>query len=206
MVSLHTPNENRPYTLHPYTLLNSIKLTSFFLFLLKAYNTQRYIRIRMTDYEMKPDTGLLVASVRESDGAVKLESYPVSNNLTPQEAHAQGLKFVNPTSTEKIALWGGGIAHRFKGYAIVTTVKEIDDVIHIIEKKDKIESKRIWVAILRNLHKYTDEELNSNWEASNQAWSNWCDDAALFFAYNVVIFGKGIPAMDLPENEVAQAR
>ena len=160
----------------------------------------------MTDYEMKPETKLLAISVRESDGAVELESYPVSNNLTPQEAHAQGLKIVNPTSTKKIALWGGGIAHRFKEYAFVTTAKEIDDMINKIKKKDEIERKRVWVRVLRELHKYTNEELNANWEASNQAWSDWCCDAAIFFAYNAVIFGKGIPSMEITKNHIAQAR
>ena len=70
--------------------------------------------------EMKPDSGILAVSRRESDGAVKIESFPVGNPnvLTPAEAVEQGLPIIKPNSTKKIGIWCGGIGSRFKDYSI----------------------------------------------------------------------------------------
>jgi hypothetical protein len=161
----------------------------------------------MTTPEMKPDAGILVASVRESDGAVKIESFPISENvLTPQEAVEQGLHIIKPTSTKKIGVWCGGIAERFKEYSIISSAKEITGMIKNAEKLEEKERKHIWVSILRELHKHTDEQLNAHYEAQSQEWRDWCNDAVLFYAYNAVIFKKGIPSMELTTADKARAR
>ena len=148
--------------------------------------------------ELKPDAGIVVASRRESDGAVKIESFPVGKNvLTPEEAVEQGLPIIKPTSTKKIGVWCGGISTRFKDYIVITSAKEITQSIKNGEKLDEQERKRIWVSILRELNRYTDEELNAHYEATDQEWRDWCNDAVLFYAYNAIIFKKGIPSVEL---------
>ena len=147
--------------------------------------------------EMKPDAGI-VATVRKRDGAVKIESFLTGNPnvLTQEEVKEQGLPTVKPNSTEEIYIWCGGISNRFKEYSVVSTAKEITGVIKSVEKQDEKERKHTWVSILRELTRYTDEELNAHYEAHDQAWGDWCNDAVLFYAYNAVIFKKGIPCRE----------
>jgi hypothetical protein len=161
----------------------------------------------MNATEMKPDAGVVIASVCESDGAVKIESFPLGKNvLTPDEAREQGLPIIKPNSKKKIGIWCGGIGTRFNEYSIISTAKEITGMIKNAEKQNEAERKHIWVSILRELNRYTDEELNAHYEATDQAWRDWCNDAVLFYAYNAVIFKKGIPSMELTTADKARAR
>lgn len=115
--------------------------------------------------------------------------------LSPEEARARGMETIDSTSTETIALICGGIHPRFKEVAIVTTPKEVDDTVKLAEAQPEIERRRIWKKVLTNLTKYSDEEFNSHYSNNTQEWMDWCDDAVIFFAYNAVIFKKGIPAI-----------
>jgi hypothetical protein len=125
--------------------------------------------------------------------------------LTPEEAVEQGLPIINPTSTKKIGILCGGISTRFKEYIIMTTAKQITQAVKNGEKRDEQQRKRIWVSILRELTKYTDEELHAHYEATDQEWRNWCDDAVLFYAYNTIIFKKGIPSVELSAEQKKRA-
>jgi hypothetical protein len=157
---------------------------------------------------MNPDARIAVASVRESDGAVKIESFSTGNPniLSVCEAQAQGLPIIKPTSSKQIGVWCGGIGTRFKEYIILSTAKEITAQIKSAEKLGEQDRKRIYICVLRNLNKYTDEELNAHYEATDQVWRDWCNDAILFYAYNAVIFKKGIPSMELSKADKARAR
>jgi len=157
--------------------------------------------------ELKEDKGLLVVSQRSSDDAVKIETFPIGqdNILTCEEAIAQGCPIMKPTSTKKIGVWCSGIGKRFAEYVVVSTPKEITSSRKRAEKQTEEERKRIWVSILRELNRYTDAELNAHYEASSQEWRNWCNDAVLFYAYNAVIFKKGVPCFELPKEKIAEA-
>jgi len=125
--------------------------------------------------------------------------------LTPEEAVEQGLPIIKPTSTKKIGIWCGGISTRFKEYIIMTTAKQVHQAVKTSKKLDEQQRKRIWVNILRELTKYTDEELHAHYEATDQEWRNWCDDAILFYAYNSIIFNKGIPSVELSAEQKTSA-
>ena len=157
--------------------------------------------------ELKEDKGLLVASVRESDGAVKIESFPIGqdNILTREEAIAKGCPILKPTSTKKIGIWCSGIGKRFAEYVVVSTAKEIEKFRKSAERQNEEDRKKVWVNILRELNRYTDAELNAHYEVSSKEWRDWCNDAMLFYAYNSVIFKKGIPCFELPKEELAKA-
>jgi len=157
---------------------------------------------------MNTDAGIIAVSVRESDGAVKIESFPTGNPniLSVCEAQSQGLPIIKPTSSKKIGVWCGGIGTRFKEYIILSTAKEITAQIKSAEKLGEQDRKRIYVSVLRNLNKYTNEELHAHYEATNQEWRDWCNDAILFYAYNAVIFKKGIPSVELSKADKARAR
>jgi hypothetical protein len=156
----------------------------------------------------KPDAGIIVLSGNmEETNQVKVEKFPMSKNiLTPEEAFNQGLSTILPNSKKRIAVWAGGISKRFEEYCVQTTPKEITDATIKAEEKDNVLQKQIWVQLLRNLHKYTDAELNDNWNKANQNWRDWCNDVVLYFAYNSIIFGKGIPAMELTKTDIARAK
>jgi hypothetical protein len=155
--------------------------------------------------EMKPDAGIIVASV--CDEGVKIESFPIGKNvLTPQEAKEQGLQIIKPTSKKEVAIWCGGISERFKEYSVICCPNQITKTIKIAEKHTEQERKHIWVSIIRQLNIYTNEQLNAHYEAQNNEWRNWCDDVALFYSYNAVIFKKGIPAMELTSADKLRAK
>lgn len=142
------------------------------------------------------ETGILVVSGDEN--GVSLETFRVSKDvLSVTEAKEQGLEIVNPNSTDEIGVWCGGISNRFKDYIIVTTSKMVTETIDLVEQKTEQQRKAHWVQITRNLNKYTDAELNHHYDTSSQEWSDWGNDAVLWFAYNSVIFNKGIPAVNI---------
>jgi hypothetical protein len=121
--------------------------------------------------------------------------------LTPDEARARGIETLSPTHTEPIGLICGGISPRFKDIMIITHPTDLEDCREEAMKKSEPERRRIWKEVLRNLLRYTDEELDRHREQSTQEWKDWCDDVAIFYAYNNLIFGKGVPAITnlLPE-------
>lgn len=98
----------------------------------------------------------------------------------------------------KVFLWCGGIADRFKEYLVATPQVALEEQIATVKRRSNKESKAIYVSVLRNLHQWTDEQLHKNYVAKNGAWENWCDDCVLFFAYNHILFNKGIPAVEPP--------
>jgi hypothetical protein len=46
---------------------------------------------------------------------------------------------------------------------------------------------------LRNLTKYSEEELNAEYELKSQKWRDFCDDALLFYVARLLLMGKEIP-------------
>ena len=126
--------------------------------------------------------------------------------LSPEEARARGMETIDPTSTETIALTCGGIHPRFKDTAVVTTPKEVNDTVKLAETTTERERRRIWKETLTSLTQYSDEEFNSHYSNNTQEWKDWCDDAIIFFAYNAIIFKKGIPAItNLTAEQTAEA-
>ena len=151
------------------------------------------------------ETGILVVSGDEN--GVSVETFRVSKDiLSVAEAEEQGLSIVNPYSNDAIGVWCGGISNRFKDYIIVTTSKQITEYIELVEKKTEKDRKLAWVQITRNLNKYSDDELNHHYETSSQEWSDWGDDAVLFFAFNSVIFNKGIPAVNINAEQLSKVK
>lgn len=141
--------------------------------------------------------------VSVDDEGVKVNTFPTSNNniLTLQEANGKH-EILQSTSQEQGGLCGGDISSRFKKYLVMTTPKILHEQIDKIKKQTEMEKKRIFVEILQNLHKWTDDELNSHYEQKNKDWYFWCDDVVLYFAYNAVIFNKGIPFVEMTAEQI----
>jgi hypothetical protein len=149
---------------------------------------------------MNADNTMLVVSGSKTNGEVKFEVFPVNTTtlLTPQEAKDQGLAILGkPSKKKNVAVWCGLIASRFHEYQVITSNAEIHDAIKSAEKCSKEELKRIWVNITRQLHKHSDEQLNAHYEIKNEDWENWCADSVLWFAYNAVLFKKGVPVIQI---------
>jgi hypothetical protein len=156
--------------------------------------------------ELKPDNSILVVSGNDTRREVKVESFPIGTNLlTPQEAREQGLSLPKKSKKE-VAVWCGGIASCFNEYRIMTSTEVIEKTIKNAEKSCEAERKRIWVSITRQLHKHTAEQLNAHYERNSQEWRDWCDDCVLWYAYNAILFKKGIPVMEMSAEDKARAR
>ena len=159
--------------------------------------------------EMKPDNTLLVVSASKINGETKVELFPVNttNLLTPQEAKDKGLALKGkPSKKKNVAVWCGLIASRFNEYQVITSTAEINDAIKTAEKSCEAERKRMWVSITRQLHKHSDEELNAHYERGSKEWRDWCADSVLWFAYNAVLFKKGVPIVEMNAQDKARAR
>jgi len=126
--------------------------------------------------------------------------------ITPKQARARGFEMLSPTHTEPIGLMCGGISPRFKDILIITYPPDLEDCRNEAMKKSETERRRIWKEVIRNLLRYTDEELDRHREQTTREWKDWCDDVAIFYAYNNLIFGKGVPAiLDLLPEQIAEA-
>jgi len=153
---------------------------------------------------LKEDKNVWVISI---DDAVKTESFPIGqdNILTPDEAIAQGCPIMKHTSNKKIGIWCGGIGKRFAEYVVVSTPNEIEHSRKMAEEQTEEDRNRVWVGILRELNRYTDAELKAHYEVMSEEWREWCDNAMLFYAYNSVIYKKGISCFEQSKQEIENA-
>jgi len=120
-------------------------------------------------------------------------------------------------SNQVVLVSCNNINKRFKEYAVETTHKEIMDTINYVESELKKDKREIWIKqrndkllfkklshrkmlenqfnqITYNVNKYSDEQMNDNYEKKNQAFKDWCDDAVLYHCYNKVLNGIMINA------------
>lgn len=121
-----------------------------------------------------------------------------SKILSLDEAKAKGLVgnplSVNPTEKNLFVL--GDLVHpRFSEFGVLTSENEISDFMKVLHHKTDRECRETWGLILRNLYKYSKEELNVHYEMKDADWQNWCDDCVLWYCYNARVFKKAIPVV-----------
>jgi hypothetical protein len=129
--------------------------------------------------------------------------------LSIDEATSQGLPILNKknhknSSEKNVALCCDLISPAFKEFLVATSVAELEEHIERVKSRPLKESKIVWVNILRNLTKYSADELVILYETKNQEWRDFCNDVALWYCYNAVIFKKGIPVCDLTDEMKAK--
>jgi hypothetical protein len=131
---------------------------------------------------------------------------PTEHNtiLSIDEAISQGLPILNKknhnnSSEKNIVLCCDLISPKFKEFLVATSVAEIEDFMKNLEKKPLEKCKIIWVNILRNLVKYSADELTVHYEQNDKEWVDFCNDVMLWYCYNAIVFKKGIPAMEITD-------
>ena len=92
----------------------------------------------------------------------------------------------------------GCIAERFKAYCVATTRTQLLNDLN--ENDEDLDTKKaIYASVLRCLYQYSDDELHAHYKGSTREWRDWCNDVALYFMYHAMLFGKGIPSVEVSE-------
>jgi trans-2-enoyl-CoA reductase len=128
------------------------------------------------------------------------------NCLTNEQVLQSGLEVLSINYTPDdfvVNVWCGGVHKRFDGVIVQTTNGGIKKTMKKIQRCSIVVNKDIWVMILRNLLKPTEEEFDEMYKEKEKGeeWNNWCNDAVIFLCLNSHIFNKGIPFVDLPKEE-----
>jgi len=121
--------------------------------------------------------------------------------LSVEQAIANGNAILNENNhnnpkEQNVAVCCEMIAPKFKDFMVKTSVAEITDMVEKIETLSLEEVRNIWLLVLRNLMKYSTDELIKLYNKQNQEWFDFCNDAVLWFCYNAVLFKKGIPVVE----------
>lgn len=82
---------------------------------------------------------------------------------------------------------------KLKDYMIMTTHKEVIDHIELAKQETIPVLKKIFVESLMNLVKYSEEELNAEYESKSQKWQDFADDVLIFYATRLILMKKHIP-------------
>lgn len=83
------------------------------------------------------------------------------------------------------------VNERFHEYAIlITDEKGFTECCNRLKDKSIEEVLPKLIAITRNIMKYSDEELNEHYKASNQAFVDWGNDIILFYIHRSAIDNK----------------
>jgi len=96
----------------------------------------------------------------------------------------------------------GEISLLFADFGVLSNDKAIRDGIEYCSSLTLAAQKSMYVAVLNNLMKFTNEELTVHQENRSKEFQDWSDDVAIFFTARLVVFGKAIP---ISEKKVAAA-
>jgi len=122
--------------------------------------------------------------------------------LSVEEAIAEGLTILdennhNNPKEQNVAICCELIAPKFEKFIVKTSVAEITEMVEKIKTYPLERVRDVWLLVLRNLMKYSTDELIELYNKQNKEWFDFCNDAMLWFCYNSVLFKKGIPVMKL---------
>lgn len=126
------------------------------------------------------------------------------NCLTTEQVLQSGLPVLSIKYTPDdfvVNIWCGGVHKRFDGVIVQTTNGEIKEIMEKIQRCPIVVNKDLWVMLLRNLLKPTEEKFDEMYKEQGEEWNEWCNGAVLFLCLNSHILKKGIPFVDLPEEE-----
>ena len=112
----------------------------------------------------------------------------------PKTMQVVGIEKSKNLKSENLMLCCGVIDERFSEYYVMTNKKNFEDSITNASNKYIEEKTQIFKKLYENINKYSDKELNKNFNKKNNDWTEWCDDFALFYAYRHLLFpDKPIP-------------
>jgi hypothetical protein len=87
----------------------------------------------------------------------------------------------------------GEASPTFSDFGVLSNKKAISDGIEYCSSLTLAAQKSMYVSALKNIMKYTNEELTVHMENQTKEFQDWSDDVAVFFTARLVLFGKAIP-------------
>ena len=86
------------------------------------------------------------------------------------------------------------INERFSEYYVMTSKKKFEKSISDALNESREKQILMFKILYENINKYTDEQLDKNFNEKNNDWDIWCNNVALFYAYRHLLFPtKPIP-------------
>ena len=112
----------------------------------------------------------------------------------PKTMRVVGYDKSEDVKLESITLCCAVIEERFSEYYVNTDKKKFEKTINDGMNESRDIKIKMFKALHDNLTKYTDEELDRNFNEKNKVWDEWCKNVALFYAYRHILFpNKPIP-------------
>ena len=112
----------------------------------------------------------------------------------PKTMKVVGFENSENLNIHELTLCCAVINERFSEYYVITSKIKFEKLIS--DASNELREKQILMfkILHENINKYTDDQLNKNFNEKNNDWDNWCNDVALFYAYRHLLFPtKPIP-------------
>ena len=112
----------------------------------------------------------------------------------PKTMKVVGFENSENLNIHELTLCCAVINERFSEYYVMTSKIKFEKLIS--DASNELREKQILMfkILHENINKYTDDQLNKNFNEKNNDWDNWCNDVALFYAYRHLLFPtKPIP-------------
>jgi len=105
------------------------------------------------------------------------------------------LQNVRNPNERNLMLTGELINPKFSAFRVLTSMNEIQDVLKHIHNEPIEEVKHAWVICLKDLTRFSSDELIKHYNKNNKIWKEWCSDVVMWYCYNAIVFKKGIPVI-----------
>ena len=112
----------------------------------------------------------------------------------PKTMKVVGFENSENLNIHELTLCCAVINERFSEYYVMTSKIKFEKLINDGSNESREKQILMFKILHENINKYTDDQLNKNFNEKNNDWDNWCNDVALFYVYRHVLFPtKPIP-------------
>ncbi len=112
----------------------------------------------------------------------------------PKTMKVVGFENSENLKMQNLTLCCAVINERFSEYYVMTSKEKFEKSITNASNESREKKILMFKILHENINKYTDEQLDKNFNEKNDDWDNWCNDVALFYAYRHLLFPtKPIP-------------
>jgi hypothetical protein len=112
----------------------------------------------------------------------------------PKTMKVVGFENSENLNIHELTLCCAVINERFSEYYVMTSKIKFEKLINDGSNESREKQILMFKILHENINKYTDDQLNKNFNEKNNDWDNWCNDVALFYAYRHLLFPtKPIP-------------
>jgi hypothetical protein len=94
------------------------------------------------------------------------------------------------------------ISPMFKDFFIKSNTNDVQDCLDLFRKKDNLIS--IYRKIIKNLFRYSDEELSCSVNEGNK-YNDWCNDVILYYCCRYLLYNKPIPIFRIESDNTIES-